>query len=401
MSSSAEQMRAWQGPALFTYGFRPFFLGAAVWAVIAMALWSGALAGLLDMPTSLDPASWHAHAFLFGYLSAVIAGFLLTAVPNWTGRLPIVGWPLAALFGLWVAGRIAVLFSTGMSPLFVAAVDLAMPIALAAVIAREIVVGKNWRNLMILGMLIAFAVGNAVFHWEAAHGGYAAQGLGLRIGLGASLMMIAVVGGRVVPSFTRNWLVKQGAQKLPVPPMQSFDKVSLLILLIALLLWAALPMSLVTGVVLAVAGGLHMARLKRWAGLATVSEPLIFVLHVAYFFVPFGAMAVAAQIAMPARSGFGAVQHLWMAGAVGLMTLAVMTRAILGHTGQHLTAGWGTCGIYLGLLGAILLRVLAGTMPWYGTVLYGVSAVLWIASFAGFAVIYGPLLLRAQPAKAV
>jgi len=401
MSGTAKQMRAWTGPALLSFGFRPFFLGASIWAVVAMALWGLMLAGYVTIPSGFDPVSWHAHAFVFGYLQAVIAGFLLTAVPNWTGRLPIVGWPLGALFGLWVIGRIAVLFSAQFSPVVVAMVDLAMPLALAAGIGREIVVGKNWRNLIVLALLLVLLLGNAVFHWEAGQGGYAAQGYGLRIGLGAAIMMITVIGGRVVPSFTRNWVVKQGLEQRPAPPMQRFDKGALLTLLATLILWVAAPTSMVTGVALGATGGVHLVRLSRWAGLSCVSEPLVFVLHVAYLFVPLGALALGAEILAPGLSGLGAVQHLWMAGAIGLMTLAVMTRATLGHTGQTLTAGPRTTMIYVGIIAAALVRVPAGLWPSAASPLYSVSAVLWIFSFAGFAALYGPLLLRAKPAKAI
>jgi len=134
--TSAEQMRAWQGPAIFSYGFRPFFLFGAIWVVAAMLLWLASLAGLIELPTRFYPVSWHAHEFLFGYLGAILAGFLLTAVPNWTGRLPLVGWPLAALFALWVTGRVAVLFSAMTPPLVAITVDLAFPVVLGAMILQ-------------------------------------------------------------------------------------------------------------------------------------------------------------------------------------------------------------------------------------------------------------------------
>ncbi len=394
MTSSAEQMRAWRGPAILTYGFRPFFLGAGVWAAVAMLLWVPMLSGDLTLPTSFDPVSWHAHEFLFGYLTAVVAGFLLTAVPNWTGRLPIVGWPLGALFGLWLMGRVAVALSLYLPPLAVALADLAMPLALAAGIGREIVLGRNWRNLIVLAMLGMLILGNGLFHLEAARGQYAAQGQGLRIGLGAVMMMIAVIGGRIVPSFTRNWLVRRGPGRLPVPPMQRFDVLSLLVLLAALLVWVMLPDHPVTGVLLLLAGGLHAARLARWAGGRTLAEPLVAVLHLAYAFLPLGALALAAGILVPGLVGLAAAQHLWMGGAAGLMTLAVMTRATLGHTGQPLTAGRGTIALYAALVGAVLARFAAGLWPDGASVLYMVAGTGWIAAFAGFALIYGRLLLR-------
>lgn len=399
MSTTAERMRAWRGPAILSFGFRPFFLGAAIWAAVAMALWIPALTGALDLPTRFDAASWHAHEFLFGYLSAVIAGFLLTAVPNWTGQLPIVGWPLGGLFVLWVGGRAGVLLSHGLPSLAVALVDLAMPVALTGFLAREIIVGKNWRNLIVLTMLGIFTISNAIFHWEAARGDYAAQGYGLRAGLGAALMMIAVIGGRIVPSFTRNWLARQGPGRLPVPPMQRFDKIALLTLLAALFAWIAAPEAQALAPLLLAAGALHLVRLARWAGDRTLAEPLLWILHLGYLFLPLGAIALGVSIFVPGLFGEASAQHLWMAGAVGLMTLAVMTRATLGHTGQELKAGRGTLALYLGLLTAILARLAAGLWPDQAPLLHILSGLAWIAAFGGFAMLYGPAMMRRRVRK--
>lgn len=401
MTTTTEQMRAWTGPAILTFGFRPFFFGAAVWAALAMALWVPMLLGHLTLPTAFEPVSWHAHEFLFGYLGAVVAGFLLTAVPNWTGRLPIVGWRLGVLAGLWLAGRVAVAVSGGMPALLVAVADLAFPLVFALLIAREIVAGKNWRNLIVLAMLGAFIIGNALFHWEAAKGDYAAHGYGLRLGLGAGIMMIAFIGGRVVPSFTRNWLVKRRSTALPVSPMQSFDMAALAALLVALVLWVVLPLGTLTGVALALAGVLHALRLVRWAGHRTLAEPLVTVLHAGYAFVPLGALALAVEILAPGSFGMAGAQHFWMAGAIGLMTLAVMTRATLGHTGQALTAGAGTVAIYLALILSVFTRVAGGVVPEVSGPLHTVAGLSWIVAFGGFAVVYGVLLLRLPAAKRV
>jgi uncharacterized protein involved in response to NO len=397
MTSTAEQMRAWRGPVLLTYGFRPFFFGAGVWAVVAMALLVPMLSGLIALPTAFDPVSWHAHEFLFGYLGAVVAGFLLTAVPNWTGRLPIVGWRLGGLFALWILGRVAVALSAGIPPVLVAVADLVFPVALAAAIAREIVEGRNWRNLVVLAMLFVLILGNAVFHWEAARGAYAAQGIGLRLGLGAAIMMVAVIGGRIVPSFTRNWLVKQRSAILPTPPMQRFDRLALLILGLALLLWVVTPGARVTGAALLVAAALHIWRLARWAGHRTGAEPLVLVLHAGYAFVPLGALATGTAILWPGAVGTASAQHVWMAGALGLMSLAVMTRATLGHTGHALNADAGTVAIYLLLILSVGARFLAGPLPGLATTLNGLSGLAWIAAFGGFSVQYGRYLLRARP----
>ena len=185
-----------------TFGFRPFFLAAAVWATLSMVLWVSMLTGVLTLPTVFDPVSWHAHEFLFVYLSAVVGGFLLTAVPNWSGRLPVVGWPLAVLVGFWMVGRVAVACSEGCSPLGVAIIDLSGLVVLWGYLAREIVLGRNWKKLVVLAILSVLILGNGIFHWEAAHGIYAASGVGLRVGLAAGIMMIALIGGRAVQDAT-------------------------------------------------------------------------------------------------------------------------------------------------------------------------------------------------------
>ncbi|MBZ0127853.1 MAG: NnrS family protein [Rhodobacteraceae bacterium] len=397
MSTTAEQMRAWTGPAIFTYGFRPFFFSAGFWAALAMIVWIAMLSGHDVLPSAFDPVSWHAHEFLFGYLGAVVAGFMLTAVPNWTGRLPIVGWPLAALFALWVAGRLVVAVSGVLPPLLVAVIDLSFPVMLAAAMMREIVAGRNWNNLMIVGLLASFIIANGLFHWDAARGGVAASGAGLRLGLATGLMLIAVIGGRIVPSFTRNWLVKRGDKVLPTPPMQRFDKVALLTLLGALLAWVIWPLHLITGALLVIAGGMHLMRLARWAGLRTGAEPLVWVLHLAYLFLPVGALVQGMAILAPDLITTAAAQHLWMAGTLGLMTLAVMTRATLGHTGGALSAGAGTAALYLLLVAAVLARVAAGIRPDWAGELHILSAACWIGAFGGFALLYGGRLLRVRP----
>ena len=394
MSTTTEQMRAWRGPALFSFGFRPFFLGATLWAALAMALWMPMMTGALMLPTAFDPVSWHAHELIFGYLTAVVAGFLMTAVPNWTGRLPIVGWPLAGLFALWLLGRLAVALSAGLPAGLVAGLDLAFGVVFTAMITREIVAGRNWRNLIVLAMLGGLVAGNAVFHWEAATGVYAAQGVGARLGIGAGIMMIAVIGGRIVPSFTRNWLVKRGVQQLPAPPMRGFDKLALAGLLAALLTWLVAPQSPLAAAALLLAGALHLGRLGRWCGHRATAEPLLWILHVGYAFVPLGALALGVAILRPDLILPSSAQHLWMIGAIGVMTLAVMTRATLGHTDRPLTAGAGTVAIYLLAILAALSRIVAGVVPAEAALLQSLSGLAWIGAMAGFAVLYGRLLLR-------
>lgn len=376
----------------FSLGFRPFFLGAAIWAVLVMALWLAQMFDVLALPIGFDPLSWHAHAFLFGYLSAVIAGFLLTAVPNWTGRAALSGAPLIALFLLWILGRLAVLTALWWPAALVTALDLSFLALMLVWLLREIIAGQNWRNLIVVGMLLAFLCGNAVFHFEAAGDEYAAQGIGLRVGISAAVMMVAVIGGRIVPAFTRNWLVKQGSAVLPAPVMAGFDKIALLALLVAMISWLVAPYMALTGGLLVLAGCLHLLRLGRWAGHLTLAEPLVVILHLAYAFVPLGALAIGFGVL-----GFGngtAAQHLWMAGALGVMTLAVMTRASLGHSGRALVGDPMTVVIYGAILISVVMRWVAGNWPDQQTLLHGISGSAWIIAFGGFVLSYGAMMIR-------
>ncbi|MEM8538669.1 MAG: NnrS family protein [Pseudomonadota bacterium] len=386
-STKSDTKKLSTGSVLFSLGLRPFFLFGVIWVVVAMVLWLLALAGAIDLPTRFDPVSWHAHAFLFGYMGAVLAGFLLTAVPNWTGRPPLAGAPLAALFWLWVAGRVAVLTSALTSALAPVVVDLAFPAVLGGYILREIIAGKNWRNLIVLGMLTIFAAANLIFHLEALTG--QATAFGLRLGLATVVMMISVIGGRIVPSFTKNWLFKQDKDARPAPPMQRYDKLTLMFSVATLSAWVVWPDDRLSGAFLLVMGVLHAIRLARWQGHRTLAEPLIFVLHAAYAFVPLGAIALGLDILTGSHATV-ATQHLWMAGAIGAMTLAVMTRATLGHTGRALHADTMTVVIYLALLGSVVTRLVAVFLPG----MIHASGAFWILAFGGFALIYGPMLLR-------
>ncbi len=359
-----------------------------------MLIWVAMLTGRLDLPTAFDPVSWHAHEFLFGYLGAVIAGFMMTAVPNWTGRMPIAGWPLAGLFAIWVMGRLAVGMSQMMAPSMVALIDLSFAISLAVAMVREIVTGRNWRNLIVVGLLGAFILPNAIFHWEAATGAFPAQGYGLRLGVGSAILLIALIGGRIVPSFTRHWLERRGVTRLPAPPMQALDRVALLALVVALLLWVSCPLHWMSGIALLFAGVLHVLRLSRWCGTQTVREPLVWILHGAYLFVPFGAFAEGISLLWPQVVGTAPALHVWTAGAIGMMTMAVMTRATLGHTGRPLIASAGTQANYLCLIAAVVLRALAGIVPEWAGSLNGLSGLWWVLAYGGFCLFYGPLLLR-------
>ena len=378
--------------AFLSQGFRPFFLSAALWALLGMALWVPMLQGLISLPSAFDPVSWHAHEALFGYLGAVLAGFLLTAVPGWTDRRPLAGWPLLGLLALWVLGRVAVATSEHLAPWAVAAIDVSCLVVLAAYVLREIVTAGNWRNLVVIALIGVFVAGNALFHREAAEGLYAASGHGLRTGLAAAVVLISLIGGRIVPAFTRNWLVARGGEALPAG-FGRLDKLALILTLVALAVWVLLPEEPETGYLLLAAGVLQAGRLARWRGPDTAGEPLVWSLHLGYAFVPLGMLAMGATILRPDWLPPASAQHLWMAGAIGTMTLAVMTRATLGHTGRELTAGAGTAAVYLSVAASVLARLAGGAFPDWSMPLWTLSAVLWCCGYAGFVLLYGRTLI--------
>ena len=344
--------------AILRQGFRPFFLGAALWAPLALALWLGMLAGVLSLPLAFDPLAWHQHEMLFGYAGAVLAGFLLTAIPNWTGRPPISGLPLLGLVLLWAAARGLNLVGAATDPGLPAAVDVGFCLALVGLALREIVIGRSWRNLPVLALLTCFAVGCALS--QAGTLGLATGELGRRMGFGAVFVLMALIGGRVVPSFTRNWMVQSGAGILPAP-LDRFDHATVAVLAAAILSWIAAPVSGLAGGLLVIAGAGLLARLARWRGASTVAQPLILILHLGYGWLGAGLALLGLAILWPAVVGTPAAMHALTAGAIGTMTLAIMTRATLGHTGRALTAdGHDGLDLWLGAGGCAASRARAG-----------------------------------------
>ncbi|HBC06594.1 MAG TPA: short-chain dehydrogenase [Rhodospirillaceae bacterium] len=379
----------WSGPALFSQGFRPFFLAAGLSAVVYVALWVAVLSGDIAVRTVFPAVQWHAHEMTFGVIAAVVTGFLLTAIPNWTGRMPLQGWGLIALFGLWLAGRAAVAYSAVLGVLPAAVIDGAFLPVLMAVALREILAGRNWRNLPVVGAVGVLAVANGLVHAEAA-GVVLPDGIGARLGVAVIVMLICLVGGRIIPSFTGNWLAKNRPDIARPAPFGGFDRGVLLATLVALAGWVAVPDHVVTAYVLLAAGGLHVIRLGRWKGAACLRDPLVWSLHAGYIWIPVGLLLMgAAGFAddIPQTAGL----HALTAGAMGGMVLAVMTRATLGHTGRALAADSATAAVYIFVFLAAATRVLAPFTGDYHLMLT-LSGGLWCAAFALFVTRYGAIL---------
>ncbi len=379
-----------QPAALWTLGFRPFFLAASLWSATALALWVVMLLTGQALPSRFDPLRWHIHEMLFGFVPAAIAGFMLTAIPTWTGRRALRGAPLASLAALWLLGRIACWWSA-QAPLWAAAaVDLAFPFALCAVAAWEIVAARSWRNLPMPLPIAVLGVADLLMYLEVG-GVTVPPGLGWRLGLAAIIILVSAVAGRIVPSFTRNWLAQRGVESVPAG-RGTIDRLGMAALHAGLIGWAFEPASRPLGALLVAAAALALYRLLRWRGLATRAEPLLAVLHVGYAWVVVGAALLGASM-LGAAVPLAAAVHAFTAGAIGTMVLAVMTRVSRGHTGRPLRADRATTLIYVAISLAAAIRVLASVASAAFLPLILASAALWVASFALFAARYGPMLV--------
>ena len=375
--------------ALFSYGFRPFFLGAAWFAGLAVPAWIVMLSLGIGSTGLAAPREWHVHEMLFGFLPAVITGFVLTAVPNWTDRPAIHGRELARLFGLWLAGRV-VLAGPWVPAAFAAIVDTAYLVVLAGIVWREIAGGKSWDHAPIGVLLSLYAVTNLLFHVFALND--LATDLPERLALGLDMTLLAFIGGRVTPNFTREFLVQSRRPEKPAR-FTHLDLGAIGLVAFASTVWAVFSQGAVAGGLLILAGAVNLVRLSRWYGWFTWREPLVFVLHWGY-----GWLVLALALLGCAALGVGLPKedavHALTTGAVGVMTLGIMTRASLGHTGRQRSADAATIAMYVLVTCGAILRVFgAGTGLPTGLIL-GAAAFCWSSAYLLFALVYGPYLVR-------
>lgn len=385
--------------ALFSYGFRPFFLGAAIYAVALMLLWitwivtSASGSGAFQLPITGSPYAWHAHEFVFGFAMAAIAGFLLTAVPNWTGALPLSGAPLIGLFLLWLFGRLAMLVSGILPVWFAAAVDLAFIPALGGVAARQLFVKPAARNVVLLAILLVLALVNLAFHLATAGWLLWEPAAVVRTGLLAISIVIAIIGGRIIPAFTHNWLHLNRATSAMPRRINWLDRASIvsLVMFAALQALPAVPPPL-TACVALLASAFNGARLFLWRGWSTRSEPIVFILHLGYAWIVAGLLLSAAS-AWADAVPISLASHAFGTGAAGTMILAVMTRASLGHTGRPIIAPRAIVWAYVLVFLSAGIRVACPLFaPQHSALVLCAAASAWIASFALFAIVYTPLL---------
>ena len=382
-----EWRRRYSGPQFLREGFRPLFFMAGLWAALATPLWIAVWTGAISYPGRLGPVTWHAHEMMFGYVGAVLGGFVLTAVPNWTGRLPVRGLPLAVLALAWLAGRAAIWWSNAIGPVPTALLDLVFLAGLAVFVANEIVAGRNWRNLPVLAGLGLMVAANVLFHLSAMDAANLEE-VAVRLSIAVVSLLLALVGGRIVPSFTRNWFAKRDGPKIAAP-MGRFDKVTLAVTGVGLATWVASAPAPVAGGLLTAAGLLHLARLARWRGWRTLAEPLLTILHVGYLWLAIGLGLLGVSLLGEWVSEAMAL-HVLTIGAMASMTLAVMTRAIRGHTGRDLHAGPWVVAIYV--LATVPVFTRAAFEIAYEVSLLWATAGAWSLAFALFAAVHAPMV---------
>ncbi len=385
MASPPAFNKGYDGFILFERGYRPFFLGAALFAGIAIPLWILTLSSGIELSSGLSPRDIHAHEMIFGYLGAVLAGFLFTAMPNWTGRPALAGMRLGLLAALWLAGRIAI-FTYAAWPVAAVIIDASFLVAVAALAWRDVILGGSIRNQPVCLLVSLLAATNIAYDFAQIQG-YETEWV-IRSALGIIAVLISLVGGRVVPNFSSNWMRKNNFTSLPAP-FSTYDKMTIALTILTVTGWIVAPDEKLTGALFSATFLAHAVRLFRWRGWQATAEPLVLILHIGYLWLTLWFGLTGLAILSPETFTPSSALHALTAGAIGTMTMAIMTRAILGHSGRTLTAGRATQFIYALITSGAFLRVFAETLAFNYTITVTLSGILWAGGFILFAITYG------------
>ena len=382
--------------ALFEAGFRVFFLLAPLYAAVAVLDWVLAYSGLVQLPISISPTLWHAHEMIFGFAAAGVAGFFLTAVPNWTGAPFVRGWPLMGLAAVWIFGRVAMCLVGTVPPTLAAVADLAFLPLLASLIAPPLLKGGIGRNTVLLVVLavlwLADLAMQAEFVGSSVGIDFASAARGARAAIDILAFLITVIGGRIVPAFTTTRLKLAGEDTLP----RSFvllDRLTIAAMAVLLVVELVSGDGRLTGAVALAAALAQAVRLFHWRGLATTGIPILWILHLGYAWLVLGLALKGAAAFVDALPETAAL-HALTVGAIGTMLMAVMSRAALGHTGRKIEAHPLTVAAYGLVSVAALLRVIAPLVPATLPALMIVSGLAWSLAFALFLAVYAPILIR-------
>ena len=380
--------------SLFSYGFRPFFLGASLYAIIATLPWFAYLFSedsifYLILKTSDFPTIWHSHEMLFGFVSAAIAGFLLTAIPNWTGCKPIANTQLIILFTIWLLGRIS-FWTMEFIPLFYH-FDLLFFPALSFMIASVLIKAGKLRNLIFLVILFLLFLCNLTIHYGIYSENYEISHIGTIVTLYLISVMIAIIGGRIIPNFSR-MVLKKDNRNQNIRSIKLLDISSIATIFLMALFEIIQFNGLITGYLAITISFLHLSRMFLWQGWKVYYSPILWILHIGYLFLPIGFLL----------KGLGELSiidniiyiHVLTVGMMGIMIIAVMSRVSLGHTGRKLHVSKTTILAYICIFLSVLFRSI---IPIIDLIDYDlsqkISASLWLIGFTLFTVVYLPILI--------
>ncbi len=376
--------------ALFDIAFRPFFFGGSVFSLSAILIWAGLFSGNLTLEVFGGGLWWHTHEMLFGFVCAIIMGFLLTAVQNWTSQKSITHFPLFALVLLWLSARLALVAPSGLPSWFISLLDISfLPIATFFFI-RPIIKVKLWRNLIFLPLLTALTLVNIAMHYSVYAGNVGIIFPASKLAVLLIAMIMTIMGGRVIPMFTANGT---GTQK--VNELMWLEKSALGSLLLVIIFNSGLielP-NIINALLFFIAATLHFIRVIRWRFWVTLRTHLVWSLHLSYAFIPTGLCLLGISLLSDAINTSQAI-HTITVGAIGLMILSMISRVSLGHTGREIQTGKVMAGAFLTLFCAALIRIFGQLFTDDYILVILCSAVLWALAYSCFVVIYAPILIK-------
>lgn len=392
-SNRTEQPSPAENPAILGLAFRPFFLLGALFSVVSLGLWAGILTGTIDPTVYGGSLWWHTHEMLFGFVSAIVVGFLLTAVQNWTGIPGIKGGYLLGLLLLWLSARIMLYFAALFPHWLIVLVDLLFLPTAAVTLASFIVRVRQWRNFIFVPLLFALASVNGIFHWSAFSGSVALQAeAGTTTVLLISLLM-STMAGRVLPMFTAN-----GTQTERVADRPWLEKSALVTMMLAVLAGSSareLP-SGIAAFFLFLAALTLAVRGFRWRIWVTLKTPLVWSLHLSYWCIPLGLLLFALSLVSGTVSHSQAI-HTLTVGAIGMMILAMISRVSLGHTGRNIIVGKVMTLAFVAVFAAFIVRVFGVYWIENYTHLIVTAVILWALAYGCFFLTHLPILTRPRP----
>jgi len=379
-------------PPLFRLGFRTFFLSGAIFSVIAITVWLLILRGTLDFTPLGGGYWWHIHEMVFGFGCAIVAGFLLTAVQNWTGIQGAQGNVLIGLLALWLLGRISLLFPTLFGETVTSVIDVSFLPVVAFVLAKPIILIKQYRNLFFIPLLLLFTLANLEMHLAIINPQFFSINLSGYAAILLTTFLISVMAGRVTPMFTANGTKTPKA--LPAPWLDKLTNGSLAVLMIILLLHPFIGFNpTIFAVLLIVAGVFQAIRWIRWKPWVTLAVPLLWSLHIALKFIWVGLILLGISYLIP-KIPSNHIWHLLTIGGIGGLILAMISRVSLGHTGRSLTPP-KTMSLAFSLI--IVSSLTRSIGPWLiptnTAIFFDISGFCWMLSFGIFVYSYGPMLL--------